>query len=288
MALTEITNGKLTAVISDKGAELQSLVYGGIEYIWQGDPKYWNRRAPVLFPFVGRCKNDAYTYAGGTYHIGQHGFARDSVFEVVAAGGSSASFSLKSNPELKKKYPFDFEFVITYRLQGTTLAVEYEVMNRGNSMMFFSVGSHEAYRCPLVDGERFEDYTIQLNQNERLDRYYLEDGLAGLTGEPFIDFGQELPLSHEYFRSSAAVLKDVKSTSVTLRSGVSGHGVTVGFEGFPNLGLWQPYGAPFLCIEPWLGLSDGVNFNGELPNKAYIQRVNAGASRTCTHMITLF
>ena len=130
MALTEITNGKLTAVISDKGAELQSLVYGGIEYIWQGDPKYWNRRAPVLFPFVGRCKNDAYTYAGGTYHIGQHGFARDNVFDVVAAGGSSASFSLKSNPELKKKYPFDFEFIITYRLQGTTLAVEYEVMNR--------------------------------------------------------------------------------------------------------------------------------------------------------------
>ena len=84
------------------------------------------------------------------------------------------------------------------------------------------------------------------------------------------------------------MLKDVKSTSVTLRSGVSGHGVTVGFEGFPNLGLWQPYGAPFLCIEPWLGLSDGVTFNGELPNKAYIQRVNAGASRTCTHTITLF
>lgn len=114
------------------------------------------------------------------------GLRCDNVFEVVAAGGSSASFSLKSNPELKKKYPFDFEFIITYRLQGMTLAVEYEVMNRGNSMMFFSVGSHEAYRCPLVDGERFEDYTIQLNQNERLDRYYLEERPRRLTGEPFI------------------------------------------------------------------------------------------------------
>ncbi len=288
MALTTISNGKLTAIIADKGAELQSLMLGGIEYIWQGDSKYWGKRAPVLFPFVGRCKHDTFTYAGTPYSIGQHGFARDNVFERVNYSDSSVTFMLQSNDDLKKKYPFDFKFYIEYRIMGSSLEVNYRVENTGTSMMFFSVGSHEAYRCPVVDGEAFEDYKIYFNRPERLERYFLEDGLVSRTGVPFVDMGQPLMLNHEDYYGSAAVLFDVKSTEVTLKSDVSGHGVKLEFSDFKNLGIWQAKDAPFICLEPWLGVSDGVDFNAELPMKRDIQRLNVGASFLCTHTISPF
>lgn len=288
MALTTISNGKVTAVFSDKGAELQSLTYQGIEYIWQGDPAFWAKRAPVLFPFVGRCRGDKYSYAGRDYKMGQHGFARDNVFELVCVNATSVTYVLRSNDKLKEVYPFDFEFYIEYHLDGNALNVKYTVKNVGSNLMFFSVGSHEAYRCPLVEGERFEDYRVTFNCNERLDRYYLEDGLVGRVPEPFIDFGQALPLRHEYFEKSVAVLKKVRSNKVKLHSRVSGHGVEVEFDGFVNVGLWQPKNAPFLAIEPWMGISDEVGFVGDLPVKADIVRLNTGAGNVYTHKISLF
>ncbi len=288
MGFTTISNGKLTAVIADKGAELQSLTYNGIEYIWQADKAFWGKHAPVLFPFVGRCKYDSYTYAGTPYAMGQHGFARDNVFERVNYSDNSVTFLLQSTPKLLERYPFDFKFFIEFRIMGDTLEVNYTVRNTGNKMMFFSVGSHEAYRCPLVDGECFEDYKIYFNRNERLERYFLEDGLVSRTGEPFVDMGQPLMLNHADYYKSAAVLKDVKSDCVTLKSDVSGHGLKVSFPGFKNLGIWQAKDAPFIAIEPWNGISDSVDFNADLPLKKDIMRLNCGADYKCTHSITVF
>lgn len=288
MSLTTISNGKYTAVICDKGAELYSLKAGGIEYIWQADAAYWNRHAPVLFPFVGRCKGDSYTYGDASYKMKQHGFARDNVFEVERVGETSASFVLRSNPELKKIYPFDFELHVEYRLGGAGLEVVYTVKNNGGSVMFYSIGSHEAYRCPLVEGERFEDYRLRFGTNERLDRFYLDDGLTSRDSDPFIDFGQEMALKHEYFYRSVAVLKNLRSTSVTLKSRVSGHGVEVRFAGFKNFGVWQAKDAPFLALEPWNGISDEAAFFGTLPTKTDILRLNAGASQVFTHSIHPF
>lgn len=288
MGLTTISNGRITAVISDKGAELQSLTRQGIEYIWQGDPAFWAKRAPVLFPFVGRCREDQYTYAGRTYKMGQHGFARDKVFDLVCANAASATYILRSNSETKAVYPFDFELLIRYQISGNALQVTYQVKNTGSTLMFFSIGSHEAYRCPLVGGERFEDYRISFGANEKLDRYYLEDGLVSRQSEPFIDFGQALSLRHSYFEKSVAVLKKVRSNKVTLKSDISGHGVEVEFDGFTNVGLWQPKNAPFMAIEPWMGISDSTSFVGDLPLKEDIVRINTGADRTFTHKITLF
>lgn len=288
MATAQISNGKVTAVISDKGAELQSIAYNGSEYLWQGDPKFWNRHAPVLFPFVGRCKNDVYTYAGKVYKMGQHGFARDNVFELVNYTDSTALFCLKSNEELKKVYPFDFEFYVEYSAVGNTLQIDYRVTNKGEKAMFFSVGSHEALNCPLVAGERFEDYILTFNCPERLDRYFLEDGLVGTVSEPFVDLGQEFVLDHKTFDKGAAVLKNIKSNKVTLKSRVSGRGAEVSFDGFRNLGIWQAKDAPFLCIEPWMGISDSVQFCDDLPNKKDIVRLNTGADYNCRHTITLF
>jgi len=285
---TTISNGKLTAVIEDKGAELQSLTRNGIEYIWQADKAYWGKHAPVLFPFVGRNKNDCFTYAGTPYAIGQHGFARDNVFERVNYSDTTVTFLLQSNEELKKKYPFDFKFFVEYRLMGDSLEVNYTVQNTGNTMMFYSVGSHEAYRCPLVSGEEFEDYKIYFNRPERLERYFLEDGLVSRTGVPFVDMGQPLMMNHADYYKSAAVLKNVRSDSVTLKSDVTGHGVKVDFAGFTNLGIWQAKDAPFIAIEPWQGISDSVDFNAELPMKQDIQRLNCGANHKYTHTITLF
>lgn len=115
-----IQNDQLIAEIAEHGAELISLKSKehGLEYIWQGDPAYWGRHAPVLFPFVGRLKDDQYVYQGKTYQMGQHGFARDMDFEVIEHGQEMASFILRSTPETLEKYPFDFELVISYELGG--------------------------------------------------------------------------------------------------------------------------------------------------------------------------
>lgn len=274
-----IQNDQLIAEISEHGAELISLKSKehDLEYIWQGDPKYWGRHAPVLFPIVGRLKNDQYVYQGKTYSMGQHGFARDMDFEMVEHEQEHAKFVLKSTPETKENYPFDFELVLVYELGGDGITVHYQVENIGEEEMYFSIGGHPAFNVPLEEGLTFEDFYLAFSP--RKSRLRLP--LAG----PFIDMEQKtigqtntnLALFRELFDQDALVFETRGLNAYSIRSEKSSHSVTLSYKDMPYVGIWSPYPkeAPFVCIEPWFGIADTVDSNGQLNEKAGINQLGA-------------
>ena len=155
-----IKNNIIEVVISDHGAEVQSVkgAHTGEEYMWQADPEFWGRHAPVLFPIVGRLKNDEYKYQGKTYHMGQHGFARDCDFEVENHTQESITFLLKDNEKTREMYPFKFEFRVNYNLMNNLLEENFSVVNKSDETMIVGVGGHTGFNFPVNNGEEKADY----------------------------------------------------------------------------------------------------------------------------------
>ena len=106
--LTRIAKGDITATIDSMGAQLMSLTCAGGEYLWQGDPSFWPRRAPVLFPIVGCLKNDEAMSAQGPVRLKRHGIARTREHSIVERSESSVTFQLDSDEATRELYPFDF------------------------------------------------------------------------------------------------------------------------------------------------------------------------------------
>jgi len=271
-----ISNNHLSVTVVSKGAELQS-IYGkqnSIEYMWSGDPAYWGKKSPVLFPTVGELKNQAYTYNGQQYKLSRHGFARELEFELTQHSEDSLMFSLKHDEQTLAIYPFEFLFSVKYTLVENLLQVSYIVENKGNQTMYFSVGGHPAFKVPLVEGTTYEDYRLVFNKNETASRHLLSaDGLIEDRTSPLLHNENVLPLTKELFANDAIVLKELASTSVSIKSTKTSHSVTVGFEGFPYLGIWEGKGGDFVCIEPWCGIADSVNASGRLEEKEGINRL---------------
>jgi len=274
-----LENQALKIAVRSKGAELTSIFNknNNLEYLWQADPTYWNRHAPVLFPIVGKLKNDAYSYAGKEYAMSQHGFARDLEFSVVQDTKDTLRFQLEDQPQTHPKFPFKFSLEISYYLESSSVGVGYKVKNIDSQDIYFSIGAHPAFNCPLTEEEKFEDYSLFFEVTENSKRHLLSDGLFTGKEEPIPFQGKELPLSYRYFEKDAIVMKHFNSDSILLKSRSSGLGVRVSFEGFPFLGIWtKRKGAPFLCIEPWCGLADSQNSTGEISEKEGIQKLKPG------------
>ena len=264
-----LDNGLLRVAIASIGAEMQSLqrLDTGIEYLWQGDPAVWPRRAPWLFPIVGRLRDDRYTWRGTEYRLPQHGFARDCAFRVVGTNPESASLVLTDSGASRAGFPFAFELAISYRLEADSLVILCNVTNPGPEVLPFSFGGHPGFRCPLSAGETMEAYQILFGQPEASDRWLVEDGLIGATQEPVLCGRRELPLYEGLFRRGALVFKDLRSETVRLRSRSAGHGVELAFPGFPYFGIWSKPPGPFVCLEPWCGIADRMGASGRLEDK---------------------
>ena len=146
-----LENDTLRVEIDSFGAELKSVKRksDGKEYMWYADKKYWGRTSPVLFPFVGNCRNKEYRYGGKTYAIGQHGFARDMEHTMESQTADTIWFSLHSNEETMEKYPFAFVLKIGYNLTGNELKVMWKVENPDTKTLYFSIGAHPAFLCPV-------------------------------------------------------------------------------------------------------------------------------------------
>lgn len=274
-----LANDHLRVEISTLGAELQSIYnkHTRLEYLWNGDPAYWAKRSPVLFPIVGELKNGQYTYNGKTYQLSRHGFARNQTFTVSDHGDHTVTFSLTHSPQTLEIYPFHFDFSIQYTIDDNRVYVVYEIQNTGNDTMCFSVGGHPAFNVPVTDKTDFEDYYIAFSQVENAGRYPLS--AAGLTAaQPvaMLHNAEKLPLRRSLFYEDAIVFKDLQSASITVESDKTDHGFTVYFEDFPYLGLWTKKDADFLCVEPWCGIADGVNATGDFTTKEGIMAIAPG------------
>lgn len=277
------------AQIETLGAELRSLkdVFG-TEYIWQGDARYWGRRSPLLFPVIGEQKGGYYAYAGKRYSIGRHGFARDREFEVVTSEKSRAVLSLVSDDSTLAVYPFRFRLYVSFELEGTVLTVSYRVENTGECQMFFSIGGHTGYNCPLVDGDSFEDYLIEYEKPETFDRLIVgPDGLYTGESEPFLKGERSFGLSHVLFSRDAIVPSRLLSRRIDLVSRRTGRGVRVEFGDFKTLAVWSAGDAPFVCLEPWNGRASGSDDGPSLEEKHGIVCLSEGSFYGVSHSISL-
>lgn len=276
--MTILENDTLRVTIKPKGAELTSLFHksSGIEHLWQADPTVWPWHAPNLFPVVGGCLNNELLIGGETYPMQRHGFARRSLFETTESSGTHAVFSLRSDSETRAVYPYEFLFQIMYELDGSRLTVTYRMLNEDEQPVYFSVGAHPAFAVPFQEGEEYEDYGIEFECNEQLITHKLSEG-GYFTGEtePVTTTENRLSLTKHLFDQDALVFKDLRSRRVTLRSDKQAHTLTVEFPNFPYLGLWAKPGAPFICIEPWLGCADREGEPVSIDQKELIQHVNA-------------
>lgn len=322
----EIKNGTVTARFQDHGAELISLRKNGTEYIWNGNPDYWGRHAPVLFPFVGQVWDKKYRYQGTEYPMGQHGFARDMNFEEKRHIRDSISFILRENKETLAKYPFRFELEIKYTLGKSgaasvalsengsistpadvrgpaagvadaaeeksipneatkatgkkdvpkdTLTVEWIVRNPNMGPLYFSLGGHPAFMCPIDGRGDWPDYRIGLSKNgQKLSLAKIRPITeGGCFGEDLVTLHPEngtLTPSDELFAEDALVLEDHQVDHVSLIDPDGNEYLAVDSDA-PCMGIWSPVGkhAPFICIEPWYGRADRVGFNGDLSEREY-------------------
>lgn len=257
-----ITNGTLTASINPKGAELFSLKKGEQEFMWEGNPDFWGKHSPVLFPIVGTLKDNTYNYNGALYNLSRHGFARDNVFELVSNEGNRAVFSLKASDTTKQVYPFDFELQLIYTLTNETLKLEYNIINQDNTSIPFSIGAHPAFALP---GD-FEAYSLKFKKDEQLISTALEKDLLSEQKTTIENENGIVPLNYALFENDALIFTSLESKSITIQKAGQNY-IEVTFPDFPHLGIWTKVGAPFLCIEPWQGYSDPWNADGDITKK---------------------
>lgn len=273
--------------VSTKGAELVSFFdkKSNEEVIWQGDEAYWKRSSPTLFPFIGAVKNNAYCYKGKKYPMTRHGFVRDANFKLVDERKNFLSYQYTSNEETKKMFPFDFELLINYLLVDNSLTMEYVLKNLSNEMMYYNLGGHTAYNFDM----RNNDVSIIFEKLEkkRSGTFDLKSGLRLNKEIELLNNQRELMMSFELFEYDTLLLKDLVSNYLILDSKKQEKPrVKITFGDFPYLALWTPK-APFLCVEPWHGVTDDLDSEGHIEEKRGIQILNAGVTKILTTKIEI-
>jgi len=286
-----LQNDAVRAEITDAGAELVSFRRKdtGCEYIWNGDTAIWSGHAPILFPIVCALENGETKIEGKTYKIGNHGFAKKSLFAIAYSGETSADFRLVSNTDTLAMYPYPFSLTIRYTIEANTLSIAYIVENTGSIPMFFQIGTHPGFNCPLEAGLSYTDYSLDFSDAETLDAFSMNGANVIIPGisRNLLNGGKKLPLSFELFEKGALVFKAIKSNRITLRSEKSKRSVVLSFDKFPSLGLWNNKKAPYVCIEPWHGLADEEGSGGNFRTKAYLVELAPRASYDCVHAIEI-
>ncbi|HEV7356720.1 MAG TPA: aldose 1-epimerase family protein [Steroidobacteraceae bacterium] len=287
-AWVSITSGELTADIDPHGAQLSSLKdRRALDLLWDGDPAVWAGRAPLLFPIIGVLAGGVYRLGSKTYPLSRHGFARDKTFAVESHGATAASFRLDADDATRQVYPFSFELYVRYELRGATLSVVTQVRNRGNIDMPASFGYHPGFRWPLPFGQRRESHFIDFECDEpaavrRIDAA----GLLTPVRQPTPVSERRLVLTDALFREDVLIFDQLKSRSVTYGSS-DGPRIRIGFPDAKYLGLWTKPGAPFVCIEPWHGITDPVGFSGDFLKKPGVSVLLPGEGLTAQMDITL-
>lgn len=291
-----LRHGRLSAVVDPMGAQLLSLQLDGCEYLWQGDPRFWARRAPVLFPIVGSLRDGRAESAQGPCVMGRHGIARNYEHAVVdrAADGSSVTFELRDSAETRAAYPYDFKLNMTYAITGeATLSQTFRVTNTGDATLPFCVGGHPAFNVPMSDAvdEAFEDYVLKFARPWSCTLPVIgEDSLMSWDDAFECPQGSDtVALTHASFAHDALMLTDVPGSVLTLLGTKSGHGVRVEFPGFPYIGVWSAANdAPFVALEPWSGHTTAHDEDDVFEHKAGMTLLAPSETNERTFHLTLF
>ncbi len=267
----KIENEFLTCEIDDMGAQLHSLKLkeNGKEYIWQGNPDIWYGQAPVLFPIIGQVIDDKFRYNGVEYTMPKHGLARKLLFSVKECAGAKAVFSLESDENTLKSYPFEFELFVAFELCGKTLVNTMTVINKTKGEMYFSIGAHPGFNCNIGDVIEFE--LPETLETERID----SNNLIIPEKFPVIENSREIEITKDIFSKDALILSGIKSKKLRIKGE---NEIEFTFGDCPFLGIWAKPGAPYVCLEPWYGVNDGREVKNDISEKRGIQHLNEGES----------
>lgn len=283
-----LSNSLLSISVNDHGAELSSIKAKGKEYLWQADPTFWKRHSPVLFPIVGAVWNGEYRVEGKTYRLGQHGFARDTDFTLIAESKDSLRYRLTSKDvEGVQDFPYPFELEIEYRLRDNNIDVIWDVFNPSDKEIHFQIGAHPAFYFP--------DYPENLgylgfDRSERID--YTGVGEKGCSDSehrhPVPIKDGFLPIDIHTFDIDTFTIDRSQVHKVTLYDGDKHPTLSVSFDA-PLVGIWSPPGknAPFICIEPWYGRADRVGYKGEFKDRDEMNHLSPGTSFHASYTITI-
>lgn len=277
MAVYELKNASVEIRVASHGAELKSLkkLDTGTEYMWKAAPEFWGRTSPVLFPFVGGVNHKEYRTKGKTYPMSQHGFARDMEFELFSKTEEEIWFVLSSDRETYEKYPYEFVLKLGYRLLQDGVEVLWQVENPGEEALPFSIGGHPAFNCPIEEDREQTDYVLSFDAEKRLTSTRLSSaGLATDIQDVYELKDGILPITEELFDKDALVIEHHQAKQVSLCKKDGSAYLTVKMEA-PLFGIWSPPGkkAPFICIEPWYGRCDKEDFEGELSEREWGNRL---------------
>lgn len=279
MKLYSIKNEKFQVTIKKEGAELSSFksLKKGIEYIWKGDSDIWGEQAPNLFPIVGNLKGGTFIFEGKEYACPQHGIIRyNKNISLINKTENSLTFGLKFSEESLKDYPFKFEFQIKFLLEDNKLTIKHTISNHGDEIMFFSLGGHPGFTCPIHKNETYTDYYLEFENPETAKSWQILDkGMIGKETFPAFDEPTKINLHPQIFDNDALVFKNLNSSKVSLKSKKSNQIITVEFKDFSILGIWAKPNAPYVCIEPWLGIGDSLDSNKDFKTKEGILKLEA-------------
>ena len=278
-----ISNSEFTATLNSFGAELISLKNkSNREYIWEGNPDFWGKHSPILFPIVGSLKNNSYCYNATTYQLPRHGFAREMEFNVIEKTQDSVVFSLNESADTLEKYPFKFELQISYTLTESILKIGYKVINNNLVEMPFSIGAHPAFAL----ANDFENYQLVFEKSEKLIVSTLKNDLISNTTYVLPIENNSLQLNYSLFENDALIFKTIKSKSVTINENNIPF-LKVHYNDFPSLGIWTKSQAPFICIEPWIGYADTIENNGKIEDKEEIQILGVNQTFETNYLIEI-
>ncbi|MDO9413002.1 MAG: aldose 1-epimerase family protein [Pseudolabrys sp.] len=247
-----LRSGDATARVALHGAELTSWTVGGREVMWSADPQYWARSAPILFPVVGASRDGAVSIAGKTFAMPQHGFARDSVFDVVERSDDAVTLRLIDNGLARMHYPFSFALAVTVKLAGDELTIEFSVENTGGSTMPYQLGWHPAFVWPFLSHHKAGHEVLFASDKPRA---IVRPNAYGLLKRSSVSAEARLVLDDQMFEQGALVFADAGSDAVTFTS-PSGASLNIAVEDFPHWAIWTKLGAPFVSIEQWTGLPE--------------------------------
>ena len=264
--------------VNTHGAELQSLSQAGREYLWQGDPSYWGRRAPILFPIVGQVAGGVFRVKGVEYKMGQHGFARDAEFERV--GENEFKMVKAEHPN----YPYSCELYAKYELKDDALSCQWKVVNTGKEPMHFQIGAHPAFNLPdYNENDQLHGYFQCLDKNGKPVNPVIKNSVNGGLRHPYPEMktiNSIIPITTDTFADDAILIEDSQVAAVTLLDKDKKPVLTVSCPQAQAFGLWAPQkqGCPFVCIEPWNGIADPVGFAGDIAERELDHCLEAGES----------
>lgn len=269
-----LENDILKVEMDSFGAEIKSIIRkdNNREYLWYGNPKVWGRTSPVLFPIVGTCRNNEYKYNNTTYHLESHGFARDNEHTMVEQTEDEIWFELRETPETLKKFPFNFILRIGYKLVNDTVKVMWKVENTSEDKMYFQIGAHPAFLCPVHGEKNKKGYTLCFDTNSNIKHHGNKKGVAVHEDLTLELTNGKVEITEDFFDRSTFMIEDKQASMVAIEDPSGTRFVEVRFDA-PLFAIWSPENknAPFFCIEPWFGRSDYDDFEGDISEREFIQ-----------------